>query len=219
MVTPSDRDELRTILNPGQAVVVVIDMQNDFCAPNGAMDVACRDKQGEDLSLIQEMAPILSEFLAGARQNRVRLTFVQNIPLVRPAPFRALFMRSKVGDYCQPGSWGADFYEVVAPQETDKRFVKHRYSIFTNPDFPTYLRMNGINTLVVTGVGTPVCVESTVRDAFMADFHVVVPRDCVATYSRELHQNSLRIMARNFAWVVDSSDILNIWQNGEKQAR
>ncbi|MBI4333819.1 MAG: cysteine hydrolase [Chloroflexi bacterium] len=98
------------------------------------------------------------------------------------------------------------------PPEGDIRFIKRRYSMFTNPDFPAFLRMNRSETLVVTAVDTPVCVESTVQDASIADFEVMVPRDCVATYSREMHQSSLRIMARNFALVVDSAKIIHAWQ-------
>ncbi|MBI4331353.1 MAG: cysteine hydrolase [Chloroflexi bacterium] len=213
MLNDVDKNELKAILKPEQALVVVIDMQNDFCAPNGAMDLACKNRPGEDLTLIQGMAPVLREFLHRARTKGVRVAFVQNLrdPSGLSAPYKSLFARRKWGNSCQPGTWGADFYEVTTPAEQDRRFTKFRYSIFTNPDFPTYLRMNRIEALVVTGVGTPVCVESTVRDAFMADFHVVVPRDCVATYSRELHENSLRIMGRNFAWVVDSADVIAAW--------
>ncbi|MBI2935147.1 MAG: cysteine hydrolase [Chloroflexi bacterium] len=207
-------EDLKKIVHPSRTLVVVIDMQNDFCASGGALDRACESKPDEDLTLVQTMAPVLQCFLDEARRSGVGVAYVQMLAERRPGAFYAeICGRIKLAEHCLPGTWGADFYPPTAPREGDKRFTKHRYSAFTNPDFPTYLRMNRIDTLVVTGVGTPVCVESTVRDAFMADFNVVVPGDCVATYSRELHQNSLRIMARNFATVVDSAEIVKAWQS------
>lgn len=207
-------EDLAKIVAPAHTLVVVIDMQNDFCARGGALDKACQSKPDEDLSLIETMAPAMERFLGEARKNGVAVAYVQMLADRRPGDaYASICGRMKLHQHCLPGTWGADFYAPTTPREGDKRFTKNRYSAFVNPDFPTYLRMNCVETLIITGVGTPVCVESTVRDAFMADFNVVVPSDCVATYSRELHQNSLKIMARNFATVVGSADIVKAWRS------
>ncbi len=213
-------EELKKIVAPIQTLVVVIDMQNDFCARGGALDNACQGKPGENLDLIEAMAPALDRFLGQARKAGVKVVYVQMLTdsTGMRNSYASICARMKLKAHCLPGTWGAGFYPPTAPKEGDKRFTKHRYSIFANPDFPTYLRMNRVETLIITGVGTPVCVESTVRDAFMADFNVVVPRDCVATYSREMHLASLAIMARNFASVVDSEEIVRAWSRQRSAA-
>jgi nicotinamidase-related amidase len=75
-----------------------------------------------------------------------------------------------------------------------------------------FLRTNGIRTLVLTGIATEVCVESTARDAFFRDYQVVVPADCVGCYSQERQNASLAVLARSFGIVASSADIIAAWR-------
>jgi ureidoacrylate peracid hydrolase len=78
---------------------------------------------------------------------------------------------------------------------------KYRFSAFvrTRHDLESMLVARGIDTLVVTGTATNVCVESTVRDAMMRDFRVFMPHDAVAALDPEAHSAGLRSVMQSFA--------------------
>ena len=75
--------------------------------------------------------------------------------------------RAPTPDTCREGSWGADFFDGIAPRANERVVIKHRYSAFINTDLNTILKAKGIESVLLTGVATNVCVESTMRDAFM----------------------------------------------------
>jgi ureidoacrylate peracid hydrolase len=78
------------------------------------------------------------------------------------------------------------------------------------------LKVKGVQIVFLTGVTANVCVESTARDAFMCDYHVVVIEDCVAAYDQKLHETSLENIRRHFGLVVDSSAIVEAWHGTKK---
>ena len=88
---------------------------------------------------------------------------------------------------------------------------KHKYSAFIGTALDGMLRSNGIKTIIVTGIATNVCVESTVRDGFMMDYHVVVPSDLVYGVNEEYKAWSLKNIGRYFGHVLDSAEILEAW--------
>lgn len=113
--------------------------------------------------------------------------------------------------YCVSGSWGAAFYRV-SPEDGDLVLEKHRHSAFIGTGLDQALRDRGIRTVVVAGVQTHVCVESTLRDASARGYYVVVPGDCVGSFDRDLHDKTLRCVAMHFGEVVESADLVARWQ-------
>jgi ureidoacrylate peracid hydrolase len=83
----------------------------------------------------------------------------------------------------------------------DLRLPKYRFSAFvrTPHDLEAILRARGVDTAIVTGTATNVCVESTVRDAMMRDFRVFMPHDAVAALDPEAHLAGLRNVMQSFA--------------------
>ena len=96
--------------------------------------------------------------------------------------------------------------------------IKHRYSAFINTDLNTVLRAKGVESVLVTGVATNVCVETTARDAYMFDYYVTMVEDCAAAYEPKLHQGTLENIRRHFGLVASSQEIMEIWR-GLKQKR
>ena len=90
---------------------------------------------------------------------------------------------------------------------------KHRYSAFVDTGLDVILRNKGIKTVVLVGVATNVCVESTARDAAMRDFYVVVAADGVGVRdaARDRHDNALAEIQGCFGMVVPASRILDVW--------
>ena len=120
-------------------------------------------------------------------------------------------------DVCVAGTWGAEFAGGLAPAERDVVVSKHRFSAFEGTDLDLVLRTHGIRTLVVTGVVTHVCVESTVRDAFFRDYGSVVVDDAVAGWQPEWHRTSRAVMGRGVAEVVPSARLLRAWQAADRR--
>ncbi len=197
--------------------LIVVDVQNDFCAPNGFMD-----KEGEDLSSIQPMVDRLQDLLAVARGAGARIIFIQSIYGTDPNWYLSpawldRAQRSLRGGHteykvCGLGEWGSQFYGVE-PDLTRSEIVvnKHRYSAFLNTPLETILRSSGIRTVVLTGVASNVCVESTARDGFMRDFLVVLVEDCCAAYREEEQRSAVWNVSKYFGQVVNSRELSEIW--------
>ena len=100
--------------------------------------------------------------------------------------------------------------DELRPLAGEKVIHKRRYSGFHATDLELTLRSMDIRQVVVAGVFTNVCVEGTVRDAFMRDFFVFMPADATAALNEQLHLGSLRTMAMWFATVCKSSDLTGL---------
>jgi ureidoacrylate peracid hydrolase len=113
---------------------------------------------------------------------------------------------------CLTGSWGADFF-AVRPLPGEPVIVKHRYSAFTNPQLKELLDRRGIRSLLLTGVSTDTCVESTARDFYFADYYVSLVRDCCAAASERDHELALKRFDRDYGAVTTSAELVRIWKN------
>jgi nicotinamidase-related amidase len=201
--------EIGEIVDPAHTALVVIDVQNDFCSSGGLFS-----RIGKDLSMMQPMIDRLGKVIESARAAGVFPIFVQNQWLpdnrVVSDPFLR-FMIDKQGmdptEGCTvSGTWGAQYVQSVAPRETDVVVHKWRPSAFRGTNLDMVLRCNRIRSVVLTGVITQGCVESTARDAMFHDYYTVVIDDCVATYNTDLHDASLKVMRSRFD--VIGSDVL-----------
>jgi ureidoacrylate peracid hydrolase len=208
-------------VDPRHSAVLVVDMQNDFCRPGAAYAKAV---PGIDFAPIEQMVPRLSTFLDSARKAGCQVIYVISTYNSKEGDFRYMSEawlehaeRGRRGMYvdiplCQEESWGAQVVEELQPRPDEMLLVKHRYSAFLDTSLAQYLRNNQLRTVIVTGVGTNGCVESTARDAFMLDFFLVVAEDCVTTFWQDLHENSLRNMRIWFGEVRPSAEIVSAWQ-------
>ncbi|MBT5047895.1 MAG: cysteine hydrolase [Rhodospirillaceae bacterium] len=202
-------------IDPAHSAVLVVDIQNDFCAPDGYLG----RKFGCDEAANEALAARNVALTDAAREAGAQIVWIQAIydPVYLSAP-----MLMKGGSHgnevrCVDGSWGADFYNV-APKEGDLIVRKHRYSAFSGTAMDNLLRRNGIRTTVVTGVSTNICVESTLREAFNLGYYVVVPRDCVASNNAELHEATLKNVEFLIGDVTSSSDLIDYWSDARTGA-
>jgi ureidoacrylate peracid hydrolase len=204
-------DLLKTLAQktaPGTAALVVVDVQNDFCAADGYFG-----KIGADIPTIQRAIPPLQRLIDGARAAGVLVVFVQAIydPVDVSAPMRERNLRRKLDmPRCLTGSWGADFY-TVRPRPDEPVVIKHRYSAMINTGLDVLLKRHGIRSLLLTGVATDTCVESTGRDAYFIDYYVTMVADCCAAYSARDHEVALARFDRDYGAVVSSADIIATW--------
>jgi nicotinamidase-related amidase len=184
-------------LDAARTAVVVIDVQNDFCHPSGVFFRAGLELHGLDRLVGSINALTEGARRAGAPVIWVRMEWPDDASVGLLAE-RSAFLRN---DGLRRGSWGAQLVDGLGVGPDDHQVVKQRFSSFFETELEEVLRRLDVTTLVVAGVRTDFCVESTVRDAFFRDFDVVVAEDGVAGYLPELHHNSLRLMQTVFARV------------------
>jgi ureidoacrylate peracid hydrolase len=199
---------LDRIVSPEWAAVLVVDVQNDFCHEQGAMG-----RLGFDMSPVQSSVLVLTKFLLAARQAKVPIIFIATQHSERTNS-QAWLMRGprRGGEICAVSSWGAEFYQL-APTPEEPLVIKHRYSAFVGTDLETVLRARERRSVLVTGVSTNVCVESTVRDACMRDYYVVLVDDCCGALTVAEHQGALQNVRSYFGRVLDSNTIIAQWRS------
>jgi ureidoacrylate peracid hydrolase len=200
-------------INPSHTALLIIDVQNDFIHRDGFVA-----RQGRDQSMKQLIIPRLLSLIDQARSHDVTVIFIRqwnNEHVMSPT---GLDQRQRTfpgsTDYpCHENSWGAEFYQV-APRPGEVVVNKHRYSAFMDTNLDLILRSKGIQTIILTGVNTNVCVESTARDGFMRDYYVVFTSDCTATNVLEDHEATLRNMRYGFAVVANAGELSAAWESG-----
>ena len=110
------------------------------------------------------------------------------------------------GEVIEYGTRGWELMEELdASQEL--MLDKNRYSAFFNTDLEERLQKWGVRDLIITGVMTNCCCETTARDAFMRDYRVFFVADATATSSEDLHLATLKNLAFGFAYIVSTSDL------------
>ena len=194
---------------PAHAALLVVDVQNDFVADGGFFD-----QVGADVKTIQRAIPPLARLVDRAREAGVLVVFIQAIydPQYLSAPMRERDLRvGRRMPRCLTGSWGADFH-VIAPRPNEPVVIKHRYSAFANSELDDLLKRRGIRSLLLAGVATDTCVESTGRDAYFIDYYVTLLADCCAGATERDHLMALERFARDYGAVVSSADVIEAWE-------
>ncbi len=208
----TDAPILRTLaerLAPRHAALLVIDMQNDFCAPGGFVEAAL----GKDAAACRAVVAPIMALVKRARAARVPVLWIRadySPGKVPPHMAVKAHERGSTAPFCHADSWGSAFFGVT-PDEGEPVVDKHCYSAFIGTDLDARLRSMGVRTTVLAGVQTNVCIESTLRDAASLCFNVVVASDCVASHTRELHDAALRNAAFLFGDVVTAAQIAAVW--------
>jgi ureidoacrylate peracid hydrolase len=193
---------------PGNAALLVVDVQNDFVADGGFFD-----QIGADVKTVQQAIPNLVRLIERARTAGVPVIFVQAIydPQHLSAPMRERNLRRTVEmPRCLTGSWGADFY-MVRPAPGEDVVIKHRYSAIVNTGLDALLKRRGIRSLLLAGVATDTCVESTGRDAYFIDYYVSIVSDCCGAASESDHAGALKRFDRDYGAIVTSEDLIGTW--------
>ena len=207
-----DDDAIGKIFASDQrAAVIVIDMQNDFCAPGGTYA-----QSGLDITPLREIVGPIARVVRAARQTDMPVLYLQQTTLPggrSDSPAWSLFKTrgGRRGDYTLADTWGQQIVEELAPGPEDLVIQKFRSSGFAGTPFEVFLGARGIRTLIVGGCETDGCVASTVRDAQVRDYVVVLVEDCLASVDRELHRCALTVLRSRFP-AVTSKQLLSYWE-------
>lgn len=221
-------------LAPARTALLVIDVLNDFCSAGGVIDATAVATPA-----VQAALPRIAALIGAARAAGVHVVHIQALygPLYRGpgSPYRYPSRNTAEGavwsasaadlvpgeagfdptmvELCLADSWGRDFLDVARPLPGEAVVAKHRYSALIDTDLERILRERGIDSVVLCGVTTNCCVESTARDLSMTDRFTVVAEDCVAVKDlvMHLHHASLEQIRTYFGVVTPSARIAEMW--------
>ena len=205
--------------DPAHAALVMVDLQNDFVHADGW--VAQQQVPGflgdTGIDAVLDRSQALLDAARGSNVLTVFVRMLGDDRYLSPALY-AQYMRNHGHERppcVQEGTWGADFFGDLRPGGHTREFSvdKHRYSAFIGTRLDQLLRSNGIRTIVVCGVATTGCVESTIRDGFMLDYYVVIARDACGDYEPRRHDNALSKLDLSFGTVVSVADITQRWSS------
>ena len=199
---------LKERCDPRYAALIVVDVQNDFVSPEGSAG-----KRGDDVGAAMAMIPNLTGLIDQARRVGLTIIYIRTTHSDWTDTASWVYRTSQKSGLstCREGSWGAEFYDGIAPLPTERVVIKHRYSAFINTDLNTVLKARGIQSVLVCGVATNVCVETTARDGYMYDYYVTMIDDCSAAYDAKLHMSTLENIRRHFGLVASSNQIIETW--------
>jgi ureidoacrylate peracid hydrolase len=198
-------------LEPARTALIVIDMQNAWLAPSAPFETPAA----------RELIPRINRLAATLRDHGGLVIWIKHTTgLPGEADYWALYFdhfiksenRAAAAAALVPGNPMYELSAELEVLESDLILPKYRFSAFArNPhDLESRLRTLNIDSLIVTGTATNVCVESTVRDAMMRDFRVFMPCDAVAAPSRDGHLAALRNIMQSFADVRPVESVIGL---------
>jgi nicotinamidase-related amidase len=197
-------------VSPARTALLVIDIQADFAAPDGTMA-----RQGADMTAIAPAVAQAQALVAAARGAHVPCIFSRAVTaphLETPVEREAKARRGDHGPgLCCEGTPGAAFMAPL-PLDGDLVVTKHRYSVFAGTHLAERLKERSIDTLVLCGLTTECCVQSSAWDGFERDFHVVIAVDAVAAYQPALHQAALLALELNGAMLAETAELAGAWK-------
>jgi ureidoacrylate peracid hydrolase len=182
-----------------KTALIVVDMQNGFLLKGAPIEVA------EGRAIIRQ----LNDFVGRCRRRGILVVFTKmnhehpGLQVeVRPQDFGP-----GGKSFLTDGSMWSEIHRGLKVETEDIVLRKHRYSAFYNTELEDILKGRGINTVIISGVATNICVESTARDAFFRDFRVVFLSDLTATWDKDLHRGTLVNIRQFFGRVTSSGQI------------
>ncbi|MDB5516273.1 MAG: isochorismatase [Tardiphaga sp.] len=204
-------------LDWSKTALVIIDMQRDFLEPGGFGATL-----GNDVTQLASAVGPCQAVLSAARSADVLVVHTRegHLPDLSDAPIAKLQRGApslRIGD---PGPMGRilirgepghDIIQELAPLDEEIVIDKPGKGAFYATGLDEILQKYGVENLLVCGVTTEVCVNTTVREANDRGYRCVVLADCCASYFPEFHEMGLRMIKAQggiFGWVSDSSAVL-----------
>jgi isochorismate hydrolase len=178
----------KAVMKPKHAVLLVIDMQNYFHR------------------IIQPVLKNLSRVVQSCRQKELPIFFTQHGHTDPPSDGGVL--GQWWGEIILHGTTDWEFISEMKIESKDIILPKKRYSAFFETELDSILRSKGIRDLIISGVMTNLCCETTARDAFMRDYRVFFLIDGTATGREEHHLATLKNLGYGFTYLVTCEELI-----------
>ncbi len=194
-------------LTRATTAMIVVDMQNGFLDDEGSMV-----KTGMDITELKKTVEPVRRLVEACHSAGIPIIFTR---MVQRADFKDAGLRLerrpalKEVSSLVAGTWDADLDPRMDVHTEDYILDKTRYSSFYNTNLEVILRGLAVDTLIICGVTTEICVESTIRDAYFRDYKIFVPEDAVAAMDVARHQGTLLTIRYGFGTVTTSGEVID----------
>ena len=185
-------------LDPDRTALVVVDMQNDFCHPDGALYAPGSE------AVIEPIATLVDR----ARDAGVQLVFTRDVH--PPEQFDDAHYYDEFdqwGEHVVDGSWGAEIVAELSALDGDQVVEKHTYDAFHRTEMAGWLTARGIRNLLFAGTLANVCVLHTAGSASLRDFRPILVEDCIGSLEDEHKTYALEHADWLFGEVVSSDEL------------
>jgi ureidoacrylate peracid hydrolase len=185
--------------------LLVVDMQNGFVSKGGSYDLL-----GMNTEEYRKIIPKTKELIDFCRANLIPVFFTEAIR--EPSGIDLLTRvhrllpvtreeRLKV-PICVRGTWDAKTIDEIKPADSDHVVIKRRDSAFQDTELRVWLQSEGINTLIICGVDTSICVETSLRDAFNIGYDVILISDATASGISKHYETTLERVRDYYGFVM-----------------
>jgi len=182
------------------AAVILIDLQKDF------FRTEYKDQELAD-RVARNLVQNINRLLDASRERHIPVFFLVTSYKADGAN-RNLRMKDMGVAICLQGTDGEALIPGLNTSDTDFFIQKTRYSAFFNTSLHDTLQSQKIDTLIMAGVNTHACVRTSAVDAFMRDYRVFIPEECVASYDPAYHESTLDYLSKRIGMVVDVDEMI-----------
>lgn len=198
------------LLDPATTALLVIDMQNAFCHPDGTLGIS-----GVDVEPAQQIIPPVHSLIESCTAAGVSVLwtlqehFATDHSRARKRLASHTSKRKQVSALA--GTWDAAIVDELAPLASDPALVirKHRFGAFYCTRLEKVLDMMGVEALLITGATTNACVETSIREAYLRDYDVVAVTDCIAGVREEWVPTAHAVWGQYFCELSTSEEVAN----------
>lgn len=195
-------------IDPKEAALLVVDMQNGFCHPDGTLA-----KDGADVSMMREIIPNVRRLIEICRVRGIPdiWTIQEHFAEDRSRDLHKIphHTAKRFRPPCLKGTWDAEIVDDLNPLIDGQSHLirKQKFSAFYNTNLEVLTRILGARTLIVCGVTSNACIETSLREAYMRDYDLLIVKDCIGGLSRELHEFAVRVWERFLGMVITVTDL------------
>ncbi len=199
-------------IDASRTALVVVDMQNVFCAEGAAVEVPNAREIVPNINRLAQATRAAGGLVAWVQMTVARreewALVLDN--LLTPAT------AERVLESIKPGSEGHALWPAMKPEAGDLYIAKNRYSAFlpSSSNIAQDLRSRGIESVIIVGTLTNVCCESSARDAAMQDFRTFMISDANAARTDEEHMATLVNFIQTFGDVRTTDEMVFMLENG-----
>lgn len=191
--------------------LVIVDMQNDFVRVGAPLEVP----QSRDTIRVHQ------ELIAFCRERKIPIVYTKFVagpgrtliwewsPVLSPPTCCCWKGHRRYYDDVGKELDCSDIIDEIYPEPEDLVVEKFGYGAFHNTNLDDILKARHIDSLLITGTVTHICVEETGREAFKRGYRATLVSDAVSSYMPDLHDATLKNFRLKFGWVVMAKESMD----------